>query len=376
MSEPVPGYDATMSGPQTWLGAGLRLLSGHPHLTLSLKSAVAAAIAWIVVQPLPGVADTYPYYAPLGAVIAVSSTVVGSVRESAQGVLAIMIGAAVALIAVPLPIPEVLALAIVVAVGTVVSYWPRLGGKGSWVPISALFVLIVGSSDPMDYVVAYLGLTSLGAVIGVGLNLLFPPLPLSPTQRTVTRLRETLAEQLDDLADGLLHEEPLTSQEWQDRRRAIRPLVAQTRGVVEHATEARRGNWRAGRRRERADQQYEQSRALEQLAFLVEDVTDLVTDHERAELEHVALGAQLRPYAAHALGEMAEVLRTVDGAAGGGEQLLQANEAVDRLADEIRQTRQRDGDDLFSAGSIVTAVRRGISALAPTELESQLPTDW
>jgi hypothetical protein len=73
---------------------------------------------------------------------------------------------------------------------------------------------------------------------------------------------------------------------------------------------------------------------------------------------------------------MADVLRTVDGAAGGGEQLLQANEAVDRLADEIRQTRQRDGDDLFSAGSIVTAVRRGISALAPTELESQLPTDW
>ena len=42
------------------------------HLNLSLKAALAAALSWLAVLPLWGVADEYPYYAPLGAVIAVT----------------------------------------------------------------------------------------------------------------------------------------------------------------------------------------------------------------------------------------------------------------------------------------------------------------
>jgi hypothetical protein len=41
---------------------------------------VAAAVAWLVVLPFVGVADDYAYYAPLGAVIAVSATVARSWR--------------------------------------------------------------------------------------------------------------------------------------------------------------------------------------------------------------------------------------------------------------------------------------------------------
>ncbi len=62
----------------------------------SLKAAVAAGLAWVLVLPLGGVADAYPYYAPLGAVIAVSSTVAGSLRSSLQAVVSIAIGAAIA----------------------------------------------------------------------------------------------------------------------------------------------------------------------------------------------------------------------------------------------------------------------------------------
>ena len=35
---------------------------------------------------------------------------------------------------------------------------------GSWVPVSALFILILGERDPSSYVLAYLGLTTIGVL--------------------------------------------------------------------------------------------------------------------------------------------------------------------------------------------------------------------
>jgi uncharacterized membrane protein YgaE (UPF0421/DUF939 family) len=351
-------------------------LARHPRVTLALKTALAAALSWLLVQPLWGVADEYPYYAPLGAVIAVSGTVAGSVRESLHGLAAILLGAAIALAVRPLPMLEVVSLAVVVAIGTIVGGWQRIAGMASWVPLSALYVLIIGRTDPMDYVICYAGLTSLGAAVGIGVNLALPPLPLSPTQQSVTRLRDTLAGQLDDLADGLLHEGPPSAEEWDDRRRSIQPVTSQMREMVEQAGEARRANWRAGRWRERADRQYQQARALEQLAFLVEDVTAVVVDNEQAEQERVALGEGLRPYAAHAMEEMADALRSVDGSSADTERLADVDEALERLVEEIRSRRRRNDDDLFAAGTIVTTLRRALESLVPDDLSEELPREW
>ena len=66
------------------------------QLLLAVKAAVAAALSWLLAMPLGGIADDYPYYAPLGAVLAVTWTVAGSVRESLQGLAAIAVGAAIA----------------------------------------------------------------------------------------------------------------------------------------------------------------------------------------------------------------------------------------------------------------------------------------
>ena len=346
------------------------------HLNVSLKAALAAALAWLAVQPLWGVADEYPYYAPLGAVIAVTTTVAGSVRESVQSVLAIFTGAALALGAVLTPLPTVAELALVVAIGTALSAWPRFGTKASWVPISALFVLIIGHGDAIDYAIAYLGLTGLGAVIGIVLNVTFPPLALNPMADSIHRLRGLLAEQLDELAEGLRSEEPLTAEEWAARERSIRPTTEEMQRVVGHATDARRANWRARRWDDHAQKRYHQARALQQVAFLIEDLTALVVEYERSEKDRVALGPALRPHAAQTLTSLAECLRSVKHDRADPDCLRASDAAVTDLAEAIRAARRDSDEDLFAAGALVTGTKRTLASLVPDELRDEIPADW
>ena len=350
------------------------LIGRHPRLPLAVKCAVAAALAWLLVLPIGGVADDYPYYAPLGAVVAVGTTVVHSLRASLQSIIALTLGAALSIGVGLLPLPEVIAVAAVVGLGTMVAGWRHVGEMASWVPISGLFILIIGRSDPGNYALAYVGLTGLGAAVGVLVNGAVPPLPLTATGATQSALLHRLANQLDDLADGLV-EEPLPSaEEWEKRRWAIAPHNKQMRLMVEEATEARRGNWRASRWRETADRQYALARALEQLSFMVEDITGLIIEQEHSERRIVVLGPTLRPPTAIALQTMAEVLRSVHGATADPDVLHRADDAVWDLGRGIRDLRTRTEDDLFPAGTIVTAIRRGITALAEGDLADWLGT--
>lgn len=322
---------------------------------------------------IPGTTE-YPYYAPLGAVIAVSTTVAGSVRESVQGVVAIVLGAGVAR-AVDMVFPtNLVTISVVVLVGVLVGGWNRLGAMASWVPIAGLFVLIIGNTDPLDYVIAYGGFTMLGALIGIALNLAFPPLPLTPAEATLTRLRDTLADQLCDLADGLRQQQPLTGDEWDKRRWAIEPVSAEMRTTIQHAADARRGNHIARRYRNKADLQYQQARALERLSFLVEDLTLLVAETEHSANERVALGPSLRNPAAAVIERLADVLRSVDGPAAGRHELAAADEALHDLVLVLRETRDTSEEDLFVAGSIVVSLRRCLGAVVPADLVGTVPS--
>lgn len=347
-------------------------LRRHPRVPLAVKCAVAGALAWLLVLPLGGVADDYPYYAPLGAVVAMGATVVNSLRASVQSILALLLGAAISFVVDFLPVPEVVAVAFVVGMGTLLAGWRHLGAMSSWVPISALFILTVGRSHPADYAAAYVGLTGLGAAVGVLVNAAVPPLPLTASGSSEAELLDALARQLDDLADGLLQDRLLTPKEWEERRWDVEPRNQQMRRLVDEAVEARRANWRAPRWRETADRQYALARALEQLSFMVENITGLVVEQEHAERREVVLGPTLRPPTAAALEAMADVLRSVEGATAAKATLERADRALQDLADAVRDLRGRTEDDLFAAGTIVTAVRRGIRALADEELTERL----
>jgi uncharacterized membrane protein YccC len=190
---------------------------------MAMKAAAAAALAWLAVLPIGGVADDYPYYAPVGAVIAVSATVARSWRVSVLSIAGIVVGAALAFGAARLPIAPVLELALVVGGGVLIAGWARLGPGGEWVPLAGVFVLIIGGTDRVGFVMAYVGLTAFGALIGIGLNVLWPPLPLIAADGALDRLRETLAEQLDALAGGVSQGDARTGVTWQQLRDAVGP---------------------------------------------------------------------------------------------------------------------------------------------------------
>lgn len=149
----------------------------HPTALLSIEASLAAGLAWVVVRPLGGVADDYPYYAPLGAVIATSATLARSVRATVQALTAIGLGAGVALLAQAPRLPQLAALVLAAGAGVAIGSWHRLGRRSSWVPVTALFVLLVGDAHPWHYAFGYAGLTALGALVGIAVDAAVSPRP-------------------------------------------------------------------------------------------------------------------------------------------------------------------------------------------------------
>ena len=143
---------------------------------LAAKGASAAAIAWVIRLLAPAPFSEYPYYAPLGAVVTMSSTAVSSVRVSAQAVGAVLIGAAIARVA--------------------------------------------------DTVLA--------------INMLLPPLPLTPSRLALDRLCDVLVDQVEVLAERLEQEGPLDAGEWEDQRREVTSTIV--RGRWSHRRARRRGS--------------------------------------------------------------------------------------------------------------------------------------
>jgi len=357
---------STVPGVERWRTS----VRTRPRLGLALKAAIAAALAWLCVLPLGGAGDAYRYYAPFGAVVAVTSTFVSSVRGATQAVAAIVAAVLTTAAAELFPLPTVVSIAAVVAVGTLVGGYRRLGEMGSWVPISALFVLIIGGNDPVRYVAGYLGLTTIGAVVGVLVNGVFPPLPLTATSLALRRLRVALADQLDDLAGGLTEEGPPTAEEWRRRRRRLDPQVGEMRRVVQNAAEARRGNWRARRWQDTADRQYQHARTLERVSGLVEELVDLVVERESADAAEVALGPDLRPDTAESLEALAHVLRARPEEPEWREAYLLLESRIEGLRVATRRAWREAHEDRFTAAALVVDLERAAESLRRTA-ESQ-----
>ncbi|MBC9733280.1 aromatic acid exporter family protein [Nocardioides marmotae] len=284
----------------------------HPRWLLALKTALAAGLAWLLVQPVGGDLGQYHYYAPMGAAVAMSTTVVGSVRTSLQTIVAIAIGAAIATGVGALDAPGWLALGLTIAVATLIAGLHLLGSMGGWVLVAALFVLVIGGRDPGAYVAAYLGLTAFGALVATAVNALLPQLPLAPVARAQARLRHRLAAELDGLAEALLGEDVVHESTWEEQRRRLEPHLTSLRELVAEADDARRANWRAGRWSQTADRRYTQARALERLAGCVDEVSVLVSDQRSAVHADEESARELRETMARAMRAVATMLRSAD----------------------------------------------------------------
>ncbi|MFD6176577.1 MULTISPECIES: aromatic acid exporter family protein [unclassified Isoptericola] len=332
----------------------------HPRWSLAVRGAVAAGLAWAVAVLAPAPFSEYPFYAPLGAVVATTATPVRSLRESLHTVGALLLGALIALVADAVLAPSVLAVALVVGVALLCAGWRVLGGAGVWVANSAIFVLVLGQGEDASYVAAFAGLILVGALIGTGVNLLLPSLALAPSDVALDALRDALAEELDDLAGWLEHEGALDAAEWERRRQALVPTIERARRAVDVARESSRGNLRAHRHSERASSQGRRARTLGTAAGVVDEVVRLLVDWEASGRDDVALGPPLRPAAARTLQALAAALQDTTEDDEAARRFV---DAVDDLRAEVRDSRERSGDDHLVAGALVVVLGRATEAV-------------
>lgn len=337
------------------------------RIVLAAKAALAALLAWYLVTIL--IHDvTYPYYAPLGAMLAMGFSVSASMRESARAIGAIVLGLAIAVACDYTLGTTALGVALVIGVGVVVAGWRRLGTEGSWVPTSALFVLILaGDSNVVEYVGSYGGLTLLGMVIGLAVNVLFPAHPLARFDAFANGLRRRLADQLDALADGLGDGEASPSaQDWEERRHDMLPMIAEVRAITQETADSSRGNPRARWYQGRADTQYAHAQLLERITFLTEELTQLISEGERSENHTLALGTELRGPTGRTLRGIAGVFRQSETAdpADGRRAIAEAHRELRALEAGIQSIGRYQETLLFHAGGIATELRRTLQTAA------------
>jgi hypothetical protein len=353
----------------------MRTWASHPRWSLAVRGALAATLAWLAGTLAPAPFSEYPYYAPLGAVLATTSTVVRSVRDSLQAVAAVLVGAVVARGVDLVPLPGPLEIAVVVGIALVCVGWRVLGDMGNWAVMSAIFVLILGDRDGMAYIGSYAGLIVVGAAIGIGINLLLPPLPLVPSELALARLRDGLAEQVEELATWLDDEGPLAPGEWEHRRHQLYPTIERARAAVARTREASRANLRV-RNNGNAYWLASQTRragALGTSAEVVDEIVRLLVEWERDGRDDVALGRNLRPTFATTLRAFASALRAgetreaADAAGNAAQEAADAvrrlDESLDELSDQVRAARRSTERDYFVAGALIVNLARGADAL-------------
>jgi len=334
-------------------GAWLR----YPRLSMAVRGGIAAGLAWLVGIYVPHPLGDFPYYAPLGAVIATTSTLVRSVQDSVRVTVAVLLGALIARLADWLLPVGPLSIALVVAVALLCSSWRVFRETGSWVATSALFVLILGNADALSFVGSFAGLVAIGALVGIGVNFLLPPLHLTPAENALDGLSTLLAHEAEDLADVLDETGDVPVEDWEDRRAALQPVLERTRESVRQSREAARVNPRVRRYRRWTRGQDVRARELETVAASVDVVVTLLVDTG----EPVRLPESLCGPLARSLRSLAEVLRA-DAWSEDRDRL------VDELQGEVRGFRDRllelespPGEGLV-AGSVAVALRRASDA--------------
>jgi uncharacterized membrane protein YgaE (UPF0421/DUF939 family) len=382
--EPEPGPPPAARRLPRFRAAGTatsRFLATRPWLTRAVRTTGAAVIAWVLVRLVPGPWSDYPYYAPLGAVIATSVTVRGTTRRSVQSVLAIALGAVVARLVDALDLPGVAGLALVVLVGVLLSGWRLLGDMGSWVPTAALFVLIIGNADPVGYISAYVGLTLFGALVGVAVNLVVPPLPLTPAERSLDRLRAAAAEHLEALAAAVRDDDAPVPPD-----RPLRTARADAQAAVADAQEAARGNWTARHYRSWRQRQDRHAESMDAAVVVALDVRRAVvtsrtvaaagaTPPEERDV-HLPIAAHaddqdradaLREGTARAIEAGAALVRALrpDGPGAGTEDADDADRAAAELAQALDELQEAVAADRATAEGATRPADGVVVALTP-----------
>jgi siroheme synthase (precorrin-2 oxidase/ferrochelatase) len=193
----------------------------------------------------------YSYYAPLGVLISMYPTVVGSARAGLQALIGLTVGIVLglgALLLVSTGAAGVVAVASVIAIGIALGGITELGAGRDWIAIAGLFVLLVGGPAGEEFTLSYLFTTAFGVLVGVAMNLIVvPPLYLRRAGNRLTGLRDRVRGALEDIADAVA-EQPIDGDRLARATDGLPAMLSSVENEVHEADESTRANPR-GRRR-------------------------------------------------------------------------------------------------------------------------------
>ncbi|HXV92404.1 MAG TPA: aromatic acid exporter family protein [Pseudonocardia sp.] len=221
---------------------------GRSALLRAARLTGAAVVAYVVAEAV-GLRSPPPLVAALTALLVVQATLASTLVNGVQRVFSVAAGVALAVLFVAVVGLTWWSLAALVGASIVVGQLLRLGPHLVEVPISAMLVLGVGYSTGAEALGAGRLLeTVVGAVVGVLVNLLFPPaVQTRYAGQAVERFAEEIAALLDETAAVISAGEvdPGQTQRLLDDARRLNRHAPRVDRALAHAMESRRFNVRA-----------------------------------------------------------------------------------------------------------------------------------
>ncbi|MET4637865.1 aromatic acid exporter family protein [Mycetocola sp. 2940] len=350
-----------MSTPRSAAIAGTRVKAwiAHPRLLLAAKTAIAVGLAWFLAHLVPGVADDYPYYAPLGALISVSPTLMTSVKRGAQTLAALAIGILLAGAIIIFWEPNVFSISLVVGVGVLIAGSRWLTAGGEYVAVAALFVLIIGGQDADDYSVGYLVQMAVGIAVGLGVNLLIlPPLNTTSAVLRLAGFRSLLSDHLHDIGKALIETWPPVHEDWAGRSGTLTETADRVREAVTQADESRKLNPRARLHQRNLEKDYEDLADLETMTFHVRDLTQVLAAAIWESPFPAELPQDLREPLSDTIHAVADVLTLRNADEDLSEGVDAADDALRTLLERLDQQRDVDPSALSPTASVAMDLRR------------------
>lgn len=249
------------------------------RLLLALKTALAVGIAWVVAPTLPGVAAEYPYYAPLGALVSMYPTLMGSAKTGLQTLLGLAAGIALAALVLVTVGPTWWTIPLIVGFGVILSGTGWFGAGREYVPMAALFVLIIGGADAEDYSLGYLIQMAVGVVVGLLVNVVVAPtLTTAAASARVDGFQQRLADHLRDMASALAETWPPEHESWSRNGDELAAVSDEVRVALIEGDESRKGNPRALLHRRSSESDHLRLTTLDTILFHVRDMSGALAD--------------------------------------------------------------------------------------------------
>ncbi|GAB3632348.1 hypothetical protein GCM10027421_17010 [Microbacterium shaanxiense] len=340
-----------------------------PRLLFAAKAALAVGIAWALAPHMPGVTDEYPYYAPLGALLSMYPTLMESAKSGLQTLLGLAVGIGLALAVVVTVGPNWWTIPLVAGVGVLLSGTGWFGVGREYVPIAALFVLIIGGQNSDDYSLGYLTQMAVGVAVGLAVNLLILPRVLTGVAAArVDDFRTQLARHLHEIGEAVSESWPPERDGWVRDASALADTSRDVRQALDEADASRKGNPRAMRGRHDTSDVHDRLEALELIAVRIRDISDALADAIWERPGGLGLNPTLAEPLSEACRRVADCIeQDEDDSAEAHRARENAARAVRMLLDEVDQVAVSSGRTIGPGVLICMHLRRILLLLRARE---------